>query len=400
MKRRGTYKNASMKPYLYGICLTIGLSAGGVMSAQERDVIGYFPSWKWTSRDNLVTPARIPFEKLTIINYAFFYPLPDGRLVGKDTVGDAMYLRGNPGTRLTDLAHEHGVKVMLSLGGWENSDNFPTVASRPSLRAEFAHSCIEAIKAYHFDGIDIDWEYPGFADHGGTPADRNNFTVLLQTLRDSLTAHGSLTGRRYLLTAALPAGAGHLAMIEIGKVSEILDLVNIMTYDFYGPWEPVANHNSPLYPSQGADSSRCVDAVFRLYSRTCGIPASKINLGVPFYGQTYTQCTALNTQHAGADTTHFSKFGAFYYDIVPQMDRYARYWDDRAIVPYLVNCEWKLLVSYDDEESIRAKARYVLEHDIHGLIIWEITGDYLPNGTTPLLNTIHSVFRPSAKTGY
>jgi len=387
-----------MKLKIWWLFLMIGLGAPGNASAQEREVIGYFPSWKWTSRNNLVTPARIPFEKLTIINYAFFRPLPDGRLVGKDAVGDAMYLRGNPGTTLTDLAHLHGVKVMLSLGGWEDSENFPAVASDPFLRATFAHSCIEAIRAYRFDGIDVDWEYPGYVDHKGSPADRENFTLLLQTLKDSLTAYGSGTGRTSLLTAALPAGSGALAMMELSKVAGILDLVNIMTYDFYGPWDPVANHNCPLYPSPGADSARCVDAAFRLYTRTYGIPASKINIGVPFYGQTYTRCTGLNARHAGADTTHFSKFGAFYYDIIRHMDKCTRYWDDRARVPYLINSEWNLLISYDDEESIREKARYVLDHDIHGLIIWEITGDYLPDGSTPLLNTIHSVFHPSKKT--
>jgi len=389
-----------MKACRYYLCVFFGLLFAGATSAQQREVIGYYPSWKWTSRNNLVTPARIPYEKLTIINYAFFYPLPDGRIVGKDTLGDAMYLRSESGTRLTDQAHRHGVKVMLSLGGWEDSDNFPVVASTPSLRAAFAHSCIGAIRTYDFDGIDIDWEYPGYTDHRGTSADGQNFTLLLHTLRDSLRSHGMQMGRPYLLTAALPSVAPLLASIEIEKIAEILDQLNIMTYDFYGSWDPFSNHNSPLYPSEGADTTRCVDAAFRLYHRTHGIPTSKINLGVPFYGQTYTHCTSLGSRHSGADTTHFSRFGAFYYDIARQIDGCVRLWDDRSKTPYLVNADWGTLISYDDEESIRAKAEYVLDNNIHGLIIWEITGDYLPDGTTPLLNTIHSVFHPSKKTGH
>jgi chitinase len=389
-----------MKAQLCCLCFIIGLSAAGVASTHERKVIGYYPSWKWTARNNQMTPANIPYEKLTIINYAFFYPLLDGRIVGKDTIGDAMYLRSTPGTRLTDLAHQHGVKVMLSLGGWEDSDKFPAVAADAALRAMFAHSCVNAIRAFGFDGIDIDWEYPGYVDHNGTPADKRNFTLLLQTLRDSLTAEGSLIGSTYLLTAALPAASSRLAMMELDNVTRILDFLNIMTYDFYGAWDSVANHNSPLYPSAGADTSRCVDAAFRLFNSTYHIPASKINIGVPFYGHTYAHCTALNTPHAGTDTTHFSRFGAFYSDIVQQMDKCTRYWDDRAKVPYLVNTKWELLISYDDEESIRAKAQYVLDNNLHGLIIWEITGDYMPDGSTPLLNAIHSVFHASKKTGH
>jgi chitinase len=377
------------------VLVIVALVTASNTEAQDREVIGYYPSWKWSSRNNLVSPDRIPYDKLTIINYAFWYPRPDGRIAGKDTIGDALYLRGKPGTRITDLAHAHGVRVVLSFGGWEDSDNFPAVASTPVSRAAFAHSCIEAIRTFGFDGIDIDWEFPGFADHRGTASDKENCTLLFRTIKDSLTAYGAVTGRNYLLTAALPAGAGNLAGMEVEAVAAMLDMVNVMSYDFYGSWDPVANHNSPLYPSEGADASRCVDAAFKLFTQRFHIPASKINLGVPFYGQTYTHCTALNTRHTGADTTHFSRFGAFYYDIKRQMDKFIRRWDDRAKVPYLVSREWDLLVSYDDEESISAKARYALDANVRGLIIWEITGDYLTDGSTPLLNAIQKVFHPS-----
>ena len=375
------------------LCIVLGLLAAGLSPAQRKEVIGYYPSWKWTSRDNLVSPARIPYDKLTIINYAFFAPKPDGTIAGRDSVGDAKYLRSAPGTTLTDLAHRHGVKVLLSLGGWDDSDNFPAVAATPVLRAAFAHACIGAIKAYGFDGIDIDWEYPGYSDHKGTPDDTRNFTLLLQTVRDSLSVYGKQTDRHYLLTAALPAAATHAARIEVKNIAQILDQLNIMTYDFSGPWDPRSYHNSPLYPSLGGDSTRCVDGAFALYHRTYGIPAEKINLGVPFYGQTFARCTALNAPHAGADTLHFSSSGAFYYDIRANLDRFTRRWDDHAKVPYLVSTDWNLFVSYDDAESIRAKAAYIVDNGIHGLIIWEITGDYLPDGTTPLLDTIVSTFQ-------
>jgi chitinase len=373
-----------------------GLLAAGVASAQRKEVIGYFPSWKWKPRNSLVSlvsPAQIPYRKLTIINYAFFAPRPDGSITGKDSVGDALYLRGTPGSTLTDLAHRHGVKVLLSLGGWDDSDNFPAVAATPLLRASFAHSCTGAIREFGFDGIDIDWEFPGYPDHKGTPDDTRNFTLLLQTVKDSLSAMGTRTGRTYLLTAALPSSAAHAAKMEVKKISEILDQLNIMTYDFSGPWDARSYHNSPLYASQGADHSRSVDGAFALYHRTYGVPAAKINLGVPFYGQTFARCTALNTPHAGPDTIHFAGSGAFYYDIRTNMEKFTRHWDDQAKVPYLISSDWNVLVSYDDPESIRAKAEYVVANGIHGLIIWEITGDYLPDRTTPLLDAIDSTFQ-------
>jgi chitinase len=115
----------------------------GRLPAQSREIIGYYPSWKWDSPDSVARPDRIPYGKLTIINYAFFYPRPDGHLVGRDSVGDAAALRGlMGGGKLIDLAHAHGVKVLLSIGGWEDSNNFPAVAADSVKRARLASSCV------------------------------------------------------------------------------------------------------------------------------------------------------------------------------------------------------------------------------------------------------------------
>jgi len=101
----------------------------------------------------------------------------------------------------------------------------------------------------------------------------------------------------------------------------------------------------------------------------------------------------LDAPHGGADTVHFSPQGVFYYDIVPLLGKFTRKWDDRAKVPYVVSAAWDMVISYDDEESVSYKAQYVLDHDACGLIIWEITGNYLPDGRTPLLDTIDGKFR-------
>ena len=386
-----------MKKLLTVLFLTFLLSSAGTTQVSRKEVVGYFPSWKWQSRENLVTPSKLPYDKLTTINYAFFIPFPDGTIGGKDSTGDRMYLKGPHELTLVGQAHRHGVRVLLSLGGWSESDHFPVVASNPRLRAVFAHSCVEAILRDGFDGIDIDWEYPGYAEHKGSPADKENFTLLLSVLKDSLNVLGDKTQRSYLLTAALPAGGEHVQKIEVAKVAKILDQLNLMTYDFHGPWDPLANHNSPLYPSVGADPTRCVDASFRLYCDTLGVPASKINIGVPFYGKAFAGCAGLNAPHAGADTTLFPESGLFYYDIAPVLGKFNRLWDEKAKVPYLTSSASQVLVSYDDEESVRAKGEYVVDHGIHGVIIWEITGDYLPDGSTPLLDALVIALRTTPR---
>jgi chitinase len=141
-----------------------------------------------------------------------------------------------------------------------------------------------------------------------------------------------------------------------------------------------------------------VDASYKLYCDTLGVPASKINIGVPFYGKAFAGCAGLNAPHAGADTSVFPGSGPFYYDIAPALGKFTRFWDEKAKVPYLVNSASQVLVSYDDEESMRAKGEYVVDHGARGVIIWEITGDFLSDGTTPLLDALVTALRTAPRT--
>lgn len=192
-----THSDTTMRKLL-AILILIGV-AQLPLDAQERryEVVGYYPSWKYRTDTHLLTPAKIPFGMLTVINYAFFYPLPDGTITGRDPAGDATILNvqgADPGkdaaASLTALAHARGVRVLLSIGGWEDSGNFPSVAADAASRGRFARSCAAAISAFGFDGIDIDWEFPGFAEHNGTPADGMNYIRLLRVLRDTLDSAG------------------------------------------------------------------------------------------------------------------------------------------------------------------------------------------------------------------
>jgi len=368
------------------------------LSAQQRkDVVCYYPSWKWRPGSHGLTPAEIPFDRLTVINYAFFVPLPDGTITGKDTAGDARILLPHPAERagdgslsLTALAHRHGVRVLLSIGGWDDSGAFPAAASDPARRARFAHSCASAIVRYGFDGIDIDWEFPGLEEHNGSPADSARFPLLLRTLRDTLDRLGTSLRRHLALSAALPALDVRARMMSIGRSAPLLDFLNIMTYDLYGTWEPRAYHNAPLYAGPGDDSARTVDGAFRLYHGKYGVAAQRINLGVPFYGHAFAGCTELLGTHSGADTTLFA--GAFYANIAAHMGEFTRHWDPHAMVPYLTSTVRRTLVSYDDAESARCKAEYAAAHGARGLIIWEITQDALPDGSHPLLEAVDRVF--------
>jgi len=374
------------------------------LHAQPKDIIGYYPSWRWQERNQLVTQHSIPYEKLTIINYAFFTPTPTGDLVGIDPDADKYILGGDidpetgkliPNTSLCAIANEHGVNVMLSIGGWEDSGNFPAIAADPAKRNRFAESCAKAIETYGFNGIDIDWEFPGLDYHNGTPEDKLNFTLLLQDVRNHLDRYGELTNTYYPLSIAASAAPSVADNIEVRKVAEILDFINIMTYDFHGAWESTANHNAPLFAQNENDTISHVDAAFRLYHIVYGIPASKLNLGAPFYGRAYSNCTEILETHTGISTIFHEEGIADYQQIQSNIDEFDRYWDTKAKVPYVVSKTKPILISYDDVESIREKAAYINDQNARGVIIWQIMGDFFDNGETPLLDAINQEFKPN-----
>ena len=380
----------------------LGIALFGHLFAQQKEIIGCYQSWKWQKNSAAHSLQAIPYDKLTVINYSFFYPLESGEIVGMDSIADRYLLLGEtedmpendePSESMIDLAHQQGTKVVLSVGGWETSGNFPQVSADPEKRANFAHWCVQHIKKYGFDGIDIDWEFPGYVRHNGTPQDRYNFTFLLQTVRDSLLAYGQKAGQQYILSASLPAAAGHLPDIEVQKITAILDYLNIMTYDLFGPWGTISNHNSALFgPAQG-DSARCLDGAFKLYHETHGVPAEKINLCVVFFGHVFNNGSEIYGAHQGSKNPLFAADdGVRYAEIAEKMDLFERRWDAKAQAPYLVSKSPAMLISLDDPESVTLKAEYIIRQNARGLVIWPLMGDYSENGQTPLLDALYKKF--------
>ncbi|PLX05728.1 MAG: hypothetical protein C0594_06815 [Marinilabiliales bacterium] len=379
--------------------------------AQEtcKEVIGYYPNWQWYDRNKLVNPSSIQYDKYSIINYAFFSPEADGTIAQTDTWADENLLLGEIiwypvesndfSTSIIYKAHESGTKVLPSIGGWTLSNNFSQIAADPVKRQNFALACINLIQTFQFDGIDIDWEYPGFAEHNGTPADKENFTSLMMEIRNALDSLSGITGNDYLLTACFSADPPKMEYIEYGNLVDILDMFNMMTYDFSGTFDAVANHNSPLYaPTQG-DSEWNLDRAFYNVTQLHGVPPEKVNLGVAFYGRSMTNCAGLFETHSGlANTSLFAadEGSPLYYNVLESQALFTNNWDDQAKVPFLTDGPDATFVTFDDENSVRLKAEYIRDSGAGGAIIWEITGDYLESypgsgivSATPLLDALN-----------
>ncbi len=394
-----------------------------------REIIGYYPSWASVQRNHLVTPATIPYPKYTVINYAFLKPAADGNIEPMDPWLDNNLLFGPvrwqaapagydtlqgwgnpayhfPNQKFSDYAHAGGCKFMLSVGGWSDSGLFPAISADPSKRARFAGDCRRIVAMCNADGIDVDWEYPGYADHNGAAADKQNFTLLLRQIRDSLDVLESGIGRELWLSACFGAGPERYVDIDWPEVVKLLDLVNLMTYDYYSTWDTITSHNAPLYTqSQNAHPGASIAESALSLLNEYHVPARKLTLGIPFYGHTQTTRGPAGLFLAGtgaADTKTFPGDGGspLYYEIVASKALFDDHWDEVSKVPYRTGKNGlHTFLSYDDERSVEMKAQYIKQLGLRGVIVWEITGDCMTDpsrpgmiSATPLIDKINAVF--------
>jgi chitinase len=342
-----------------------------------RRVVGYLASWGVGSKGTRI--AELPAQDLTHIFYAFGEIRDDGQ-AGVD----------NPGTNFDELkqlkARNPHLKLAISIGGWTGSGRFSNVALTDSSRRLFTQSAIDLFISKQpglFDGIDIDWEFPvagGMKGNIERPVDRENFTLLLATLREMLDAVGVRDHRHYELTIAASARPQEIANLEISRIAPLLDFINVMTYDYHsGPG--TTNFNAPLYAAKGDPTPGLnVDASMRAFL-DAGVAPGKLLVGIPFYAHGYGGVPNINDglfqQGTGTPVGWKGTDGDWRVLSKTRLrDRnYVRHWEASAQVPWLYDSTTGTWVSYDDPESVAAKVRYVRENRLGGVVIWELGGD-------------------------
>ena len=185
------------------------------------------------------------------------------------------------------------LKTLLAIGGWTDSltTKYSELVASSSRRSQFIAHVIPYLQSYGFDGLDLDWEYPG---KSGNLADKGNFALFVQELKSAMTPHG------LLLTAAVGASETVAANgYDIPKLSMYLDYIHLMTYDMHGSWESMADHHAPLYDRTAVNDNHTSDYTVNYWINN-GADRSKLVLGVPIYGRSFTLTTSQHTPPAPA----------------------------------------------------------------------------------------------------
>ncbi|XP_059618815.1 mucin-2-like [Phlebotomus argentipes] len=361
---------------------TVGSTAGN-------RVVCYYTNWSvYRPSTAKFNPQNINPYLCTHLIYAFGGFTKDNALKPFDKYQD---IEQGGYAKFTGLkTYNKNLKCILAIGGWnEASSRFSPMVASAERRQQFVRNTIKFLRQNHFDGLDLDWEYPAFRD-GGKPRDRENYAQFVQELREEFDRESSKTGRpRLLLTMAVPAGTEYIEKgYDIPKLNKYLDWFNLLTYDYHSAFEPAVNHHSPLLSLQeddeyNFDAELNIDYTIKFYLNQ-GADRDKLVVGIPTYGRSYTlfnpEATEIGAPSDGpgaqGDATR-EKGYLSYYEIC-QMIKEDSEWtvvqpNDKAMGPYAFKGnQW---VGYDDEAIARRKAEYVASNGLGGIMFWSIDND-------------------------
>ncbi|PSS08652.1 glycoside hydrolase family 18 protein [Amorphotheca resinae ATCC 22711] len=319
----------------------------------------YYPNYRVYRGE---TPASMNYNCISHVFYAFAHLSPDGGIFLSDEWADAqMEVDGSRAGCLGSFTrlkrqHQH-LQLIISIGGGGASQNFASVAASAATRDNFGRSAKGLVDASGFDGIDIDWEYPNDVEQG------RNFLALLAAIR----LH--LPDDRYLLTAALPAGQWALQNIDLYKAQDYLDFINLMAYDFAGPWSPTSGHHAQLFPGSAGEPSGSTAVEYVI---STGFRAQKILLGVPVYGRSFLGATGPGQAYSGTA----GEDGTFEYKDLPRPGT-EEIIDRRVVAAFCTGGDGGF-VTYDNPETVKVKAGYCREKRLGGLFYWTGTANAPP----------------------
>eukprot|EP00127_Corallochytrium_limacisporum_P005612 Clim_evm11s209 gene=Clim_evmTU11s209 len=328
----------NLSAFLVVSLATVVTLAAAQFKSYTRPVFGFVPGWYGTSGLDAVD-----FEQLTHAAFAFALPQSDGSLNHPydHLVGD-----------FVNRCHSFGVRAILSIGGALGAGAFHSVGSSTAARATFSNAVASYVTQHNFDGVDIDWEEWSTGGNAASVADETAaYLALMEDVKAALPEEIILTTDVF--------GSNWFGQNYPTEMFSIVDFVNIMAYDFTGNWggSPIAHH-STFQDAQIALS---------YWQGTRGVPASKINLGVPFYGKSFPGGTHV-------------PFSQVYCPNRPALDSL-----DVDNPEYGTNqfTETPQLITKKLTDPANV-ARF------NGVMIWEVTLDVHPNSNESLLGAVNA----------
>lgn len=304
--------------------------------------------------------------------------------------------KGNFGQLMALKQAYPDLKILPSVGGWTLSDPFFFFGDKTK-RDIFVASVKEFLQTWKFfDGVDIDWEFPG--GNGANPNlgnanDGETYVTLMRELRAMLDELSAETGRTYELTSAISAGDDKIQKVDYQAAQQYMDYIFLMSYDFNGGWTNTElGHQTNLYEASWDPNTRYTTAkgVNALLGQ--GVTPGKIVVGAAMYGRGWTGVNGYSGNNPFTGTATGKVKGTWEAGVVDYRQIANDYmgsgwtysYDETAEAPSLFKASTGDLITFDDARSVKAKGQYVLSNQLGGLFAWELDAD---NGD--ILNAMH-----------
>ncbi|TFK69200.1 glycoside hydrolase [Pluteus cervinus] len=230
-------------------------------------------------------------------------------------------------------------------------------------RKKFIDSAKAFIKNFNLDGIDVDMEYPSAIERSAPSTDTPNLTALFKEMRASM-------GSDAIISVAAPAGYWFLKGFEIDKIMQDISYINMMSYDYHGPWDTaVPGEDSTAKPHT---SVKDIEDSVKLYTRA-GVDLSKVNLGLAWYGRTYNvgSCKGMGCKMTGGgapgsctgESGVVSQLEVWNDNPKPTLDTNSQtYWYNKG----------NDFITYDDQTTWAYKTDYAAKHCFGGTFVWSL----------------------------
>uniref|UniRef100_A0A8D3AJE5 chitinase n=1 Tax=Scophthalmus maximus TaxID=52904 RepID=A0A8D3AJE5_SCOMX len=330
------------------------------------------------AEDGKFTISDIDPNKCTHLVYAFS-DINVNELVPKSTADQQRYLLFN------------GLKF-----------RFSTMVSTQQYRTTFIQSAITLLRFYGFDGLNLDWRFP--VTTGSQPDNKQKFTLLCQELKDAFVAEMTNTQRdRLIITASVSAEKEVIdASYEVAQIAASLDFINVLTFDFRGPWENATGHHSPLYLGSQDTGDKIyfnTDSAMQHWLDQ-GAPAQLLNLGLAAYGRAFTLSTAASGVGAPASGTGEEGcytgeegFWAVYETCLYTEGATVHLITDQKVPYAITENQW---VGFDNKDSLSTKVSYLNANNFGGAFVWSLdlddfSGKFCNQGNSPFISQLNNL---------
>lgn len=317
-----------------------------------------------------------------------------------------------------------GLRTFLCIGGWNfnnpNDENgkytyrlFSQMVANPANRKQFINSAIAYARLYGFDGIDIDWEYPGDLSRGGSADDFNNFLLFLQECSIAFSKVEPPIFLSYSASAHVPKGIPksfqddpNSYFLWLAQCAKYLDHLNVMAYDYHTPFDhpKITGANAPLLRDTNPNSPYFIMKTLENYLSN-GVPANKIVLGMPAFGHSFGGVSGMSLldtgpgkqfENAGSPGPATNQAGLLAYFEISDMIASTQLsfgTDNVTSTAYGYHLSSQKWVSFDTPDTIALKAQMALRKNLKGVILWAIDLDeYQWQPKYPNLRSAWSVF--------